>query len=1106
MKKSREINSMKKIFRKTSLLIACFMLINWGGIPSKAIDSMAKASDKETSITSTNASSDGTSTKKSGDSAKSSSSISESSKATTSSNSISESNKAITSSNGISESSKAIISNNTVKQADSISSQEDESIAINVRCSAKTSSSTTLEWDKINDNSDSVTYEIYMASRKIGTSKSENKYTVNGLVSGKSYKFYILAKDKDSNVLAKSNTISVTAENEEVSGDTPNDPGKEIKPETLIYVENQDFSKDISGLVEVNGCFLSQDTSSVNAKVFIDDLEITNQIEYFLVGTDRADLAAKYPNYINSAKAGFSFDFDTYSVSNGKHTLKLKFHDTIKEFTINVNNINKQLVLDNSDYSEIQNGEINVSGYILSSYDPSLFDDGIENANVYIDGVRQFQLFDNSLKTQLIREDVIKNYPDYKFAARCGFSFKLDIGKLSSGKHTIKLKFLSMEKEFTINVQNNYSDIVVEGIDINQIQSGVIKGTGYVLSSYDPNTFNNPDEWITNCDLYVDSKYVGGSNLKTQIKRDDVKQKYPDYNYSDKCGYSFTINTLELPNGKHTIKLSFRGLEKELTINVQNNTPTMVVDGIDINKPQSGNVKGTGYIVGDYDPSIINDNILFSFNCYVYVDGEHVYRDEILTQLNREDVKQKYPNYRYPDKCGFSFNIDTLGLSNGQHKVKIKIMNSESEFTINVQNTKSDIVIEGIDNNQQLEGIITGKGYILSDYDPSDFKSSWMGECDVFIDNLGQNELFDDDIGLKVQLPRDDVKQKYPDYKYADRCGFSFKIDTGKFANGKHKLKIKLKNVEKEVEININNKPSDIVVESVNKSNEGSGKLVISGYQLTPYSTAELTNTDYFFSKNNSASIDGNDLSTFAIFSDPEYQITLGIGRNDIKSRYPDYKYSDVSGFEAKIDNSALTKLTNGSHIIKISFRNVSKEFSFMKGNNVGDPLFDPVFYADKYPDLKDAFGYDEGALYNHFLTYGIKEGRCSSALFDVKYYLENNADLVAAFGATNYEAAYNHFKIYGYRENRKLSPILDMKYYCDNNPDVVQVFGEDYYSRITHFINYGMSEGRTGSENFNLEVYKNRYPDLVRKYGDNKKLYYMDYVTSGISEGRTGR
>jgi hypothetical protein len=41
--------------------------------------------------------------------------------------------------------------------------------------------------------------------------------------------------------------------------------------------------------------------------------------------------------------------------------------------------------------------------------------------------------------------------------------------------------------------------------------------------------------------------------------------------------------------------------------------------------------------------------------------------------------------------------------------------------------------------------------------------------------------------------------------------------------------------------------------------------------------------------------------------------------------------------------------------------------------------VFDSDYYADTYPDLKAAFGYDYNALLQHYLTYGKAEGRIPS-------------------------------------------------------------------------------------------------------------------------------
>lgn len=81
--------------------------------------------------------------------------------------------------------------------------------------------------------------------------------------------------------------------------------------------------------------------------------------------------------------------------------------------------------------------------------------------------------------------------------------------------------------------------------------------------------------------------------------------------------------------------------------------------------------------------------------------------------------------------------------------------------------------------------------------------------------------------------------------------------------------------------------------------------------------------------------------------------------------------------------------------------------------------VFDPTYYANTYVDLKKAFGTNATNLFNHFKTYGMKEGRKASANFDVKVYKANYLDLRNAFGE-NLPLYYKHYIEHGYKEDRK--------------------------------------------------------------------------------------
>ena len=94
---------------------------------------------------------------------------------------------------------------------------------------------------------------------------------------------------------------------------------------------------------------------------------------------------------------------------------------------------------------------------------------------------------------------------------------------------------------------------------------------------------------------------------------------------------------------------------------------------------------------------------------------------------------------------------------------------------------------------------------------------------------------------------------------------------------------------------------------------------------------------------------------------------------------------------------------------------------------SVEDVMFDSNYYAATQGDVVFYLGDDKEVLRQHYMNYGIKEGRQASVYFDVKYYLATNGDVAKVFGANNYEAAYNHFITYGMKEGRVASRVFDV-------------------------------------------------------------------------------
>ena len=202
----------------------------------------------------------------------------------------------------------------------------------------------------------------------------------------------------------------------------------------------------------------------------------------------------------------------------------------------------------------------------------------------------------------------------------------------------------------------------------------------------------------------------------------------------------------------------------------------------------------------------------------------------------------------------------------------------------------------------------------------------------------------------------------------------------------------------------------------------------------------------------------------------------------------------------------------------------------------IGELDYSPVFNANYYylhnADLANAFGKDAQALFNHFISYGIYEGRQACESFNPLNYRNNYRDLDAAFGE-DLSAYYAHYIKYGKAEGRSgvnintpdtvpdytpdvkpnydyvidgidYSVVFDADYYYSTHRDVANAFGKDNKALFNHFMTYGIYEGRQANIEFNVEAYRERYRDLSETFGSDIRTYYIHYILYGKAEGRS--
>ena len=142
---------------------------------------------------------------------------------------------------------------------------------------------------------------------------------------------------------------------------------------------------------------------------------------------------------------------------------------------------------------------------------------------------------------------------------------------------------------------------------------------------------------------------------------------------------------------------------------------------------------------------------------------------------------------------------------------------------------------------------------------------------------------------------------------------------------------------------------------------------------------------------------------------------------------------------------------------------------------------FNVEAYKANNPDLVNVFGGDTRTYYVHYIKYGKAENRKAtgsnggnqgstgsyvvdgvdySAVFDADYYYAHHKDVANAFG-NDKQALFNHFMNYGIYEGRQASGEFNVDAYKANNADLVNAFGDDTRTYYIHYIKYGKAENR---------------------------------------------
>ncbi|MGD1858680.1 MAG: cadherin-like domain-containing protein [Leptolyngbyaceae cyanobacterium] len=163
--------------------------------------------------------------------------------------------------------------------------------------------------------------------------------------------------------------------------------------------------------------------------------------------------------------------------------------------------------------------------------------------------------------------------------------------------------------------------------------------------------------------------------------------------------------------------------------------------------------------------------------------------------------------------------------------------------------------------------------------------------------------------------------------------------------------------------------------------------------------------------------------------------------------------------------------------------------------------IFDEAFYLSQNPDVAALVGSVFSSGYQHFVAFGLDEGRNPSVLYNESFYRAQNPDIAAAIANGSLTSGLRHFLTSGHQEGRDPSALFDQSDYLTNNPDIAAAVNNgSVASGFQHYVLSGVDEQRLPNRSlFNEGFYLATNPDVAAAGVDA----FTHFISAGQFEGR---
>ena len=478
-------------------------------------------------------------------------------------------------------------------------------------------------------------------------------------------------------------------------------------------------------------------------------------------------------------------------------------------------------------------------------------------------------------------------YPGYSSGNNSGYSMAYDTTQLPNGTQTFSVVATGKDGAITtwpltLVIANPPMRMYVDTPTDGSTVRGVTKISGWALNV----------SGISKVQIFEGSRLLGAA-ANVNLSYPSVNVVYPGYSNGNNSGYSYDLDTTNLADGVHTLKIQATGINGEVTSwNIQvrvDNAPKMYVD-----TPTSGStIKGTTTISG------------WSVNMKGIAKVE-LYKGTTLLETTTStnyypSVNVVYPGYPSGNNSGYSMSYDTTQLANGTQTFSVVATGTDGvtttwPLTLVIANPPVRMYVDTPTDGSTIRGIAKISGWALNKSDISKVEifegSSLVGAA------------------ANVNLYYPTVNIVYPGYSSGDNSGYSYDLDTTKLADGVHTLKVQATRINGEVvfwniQVSVDNAPR-MYVDTPTSGSAISGVTKISGWALN---VSRISKVEIF---------EGSSL--------------LGATANvnlyypSVNVVYPGYSSGNNSGFSYDLDT---TKLANGVHTLKVQATGINGEVTY---------------------------------------------------------------------------------------------------------------------------------------------------------------------------------